>query len=125
MPSPNDDAISSSGNDPRQLISILDRARELMRKDMLNNLSVLGAITGFLAENDYAAADAAETGIGRSSMGKHRGSGAAPGWYMSDEMLKIGWGMHDAASVFAIIVKKGDMKNSMKALENLLRSRVA
>ena len=91
-----------------------------------NNLSVLVAITGFLTENNFAAAaEAAETGMGRSSMGKHRGTGAAPGWFMSNEMRTIGWGMHDAASEFAVIAKKGDMNSSMKALEKILRACVA
>ncbi len=126
MPLIGNDTKASSGNDTRQLISIPERARELMRKDMLNNLSVLGEITGYLAENNFdAASDISETGIGRSSMGKHRGTGAAPGWYISNEMRKIGWAMHDAASEFSIVAKKGDMKSSMKALEKLIRTCVA
>ena len=67
---------SSSSAETRQLVSIPDQARELMRKDMLEHLSSLNQIITYLASNNLdAAADVAETKMGRSSMGKHRGTG--------------------------------------------------
>ena len=66
----------SSGGDLRQLVSMPDQARELMRKDMLDHLSAFSEIIGYLAENNLdAAADISEARMGRSSMGKHRDTG--------------------------------------------------
>lgn len=115
-----------SGGDLRQLVSMPDQARELMRKDMLNHLSSLNEIIGYLAETNLdAAADVAETKMGRSSMGKHRGTGMGPGRFMPLEMRKLGWGMHDAASEFSKIAKQGDLKNAYGALQKVTGSCVA
>ena len=87
---------------------------------MQANLSALNAIIGYLASKDFqAAADAAEEVMGKSAMGKHRGSGAAPGWFMSNEMRMLGWNMHEAASGFSEIAKKGDIQDALKALERI------
>ena len=117
---------SSSGGDTRQLVSMPDQARELMRKDMLDNLSVLNEIIGYLASNNLdAAADVAETRMGRSSMGKHRGTGMGPGKFMPLEMRNLGWGMHDAATEFSKIAKQGDLKSAYSALQKITSSCVA
>ena len=103
-----------------------DEARELMRKDMLDHLSAINEIIGHLAENKlYAAADVAETRMGRSSMGKHRGTGMGPGKFMTPEMRNIGWAMHDAASEFAKTAKQGNLKNTYSALQAITGSCVA
>ncbi len=108
---------TAAGDDLRQLVSMPEQARNLMRIDMLANLSILSAIIGYLAANDFeAAANAAETEMGKSAMGKHRGSGFAPGRFMTDEMRNLGWGTHEAASAFSTVAKQGDMKNSLMAL---------
>ena len=92
---------SSSDVDTRQLVSMPDQARELMRKDMLDHLAALNEIIGYLASNNLdTAADVAEARMGRSSMGKHRSTGMGPGRFMPLEMRKLGWGMHDAATEF-------------------------
>lgn len=112
--------------DPRKLISMPDNVRTIMRKDMQANMSILSSIIGYLAANDLeAAAKAAELGMGKSAMGKHRGSGAAPGWFMSSEMRTLGWGLHEAASEFAITAKQGDMNKTLKALEKVTSTCVA
>lgn len=117
---------SSSGGDTRQLVSMPDQARELMRKDMLDHLSALNEIIGYLASNNLdAAADVAETRMGRSSMGKHRGTGMGPGRFMPLEMRNLGWGMHDAATEFSKITKQGDSKSAYSALQKVTSSCVA
>jgi len=117
---------SSSGGDTRQLVSMPDQARELMRKDMLDNLSALNEIIGYLASNSLdAAADVAETRMGRSSMGQHRGTGMGPGRFMPLEMRNLGWGMHDAATEFSKVAKQGDLKSAYSALQKVTSSCVA
>ena len=120
------DVEGSSGGDSRQLVSMPDQARELMRKDMLDHLSAFNEIIGYLAENNLdAAADVAETRMGRSSMGKHRGTGMGPGRFMPLEMRNLGWGMHDAATEFSKIAKQGDLKSAYSALQKVTSSCVA
>ena len=117
---------SSSGGDTRQLVSMPDQARELMRKDMLDHLSSLNEIIGYLASNNLdAAADVAETKMGRSSMGKHRSTGMGPGRFMPLEMRNLGWGMHDAATEFSKIAKQGNLKSTYSALQKVTSSCVA
>ena len=117
---------SSSGGDGRQLVSMPDQARELMRKDMLDHLSALNEIIGHLASNNLdTAADVAEARMGRSSMGKHRGTGMGPGRFMPLEMRNLGWGMHDAATEFSKIAKQGDLKSAYSAFLKVTSSCVA
>jgi hypothetical protein len=112
--------------DLRQLVSMPDQAREFMRNDMLDHLSALNEIIGYLSSNNLdAAADVAETRMGRSSMGKHRGTGMGPGRFMPLEMRNLGWSMHDAASEFSKIAKKGDLKSTYSALQKVTSSCVA
>lgn len=119
-------ATDSSGNDPRQLVEMPDLARKLMREDMLDHLSALSEIIAYLAANDLdAAADVAESRMGKSSMGKHRGTGMGPGRFMPPEMRNIGWGMHEAATEFSQLAKKGDLKNAYGALQKVTGSCVA
>ena len=120
------DVNNSSDGDLRQLVSMPAQSREFMRKDMLEHLSALNEIIGHLASNNLdAAADVAETRLGRSSMGKHRGTGMGPGRFMPIEMRNIGWGMHDAASEFSKIAKQGDLKSAYSALQKVTSSCVA
>lgn len=117
---------NSSNKDLRQLVSMPDEARELMRKDMLDHLSALNEIIGNLASNDLAAAsDVAETRLGRSSMGEHRGTGMGPGKFMTSEMRNLGWSMHDAASEFSKVAKEDDLKSAYGALQKITSSCVA
>ena len=118
--------VNSSGGDMRQLVSIPEQSRELMRKDMLDHLSAINEIIAYMASDKLdAAADVAETRLGRSSMGKHRGTGMGPGKFMPPEMRSIGWSMHDSATEFSEVARKGDLKNAYNALQKVTGSCVA
>lgn len=113
----------SSIEDARQFVSMPEQARALMRKDMLDHLSALNEIIAYLASNNLeAAAEVAEKRMGKSSMGKHRGTGMGPGRYMPLEMRNLGRGMHDAATEFSDITKKGDLKSAYSALQKITNS---
>ena len=115
-----------SDTDTRQLVVMPDQARMLMREDMLEHLSALNQVIAHLAVNDLdAAAEIAESKMGKSSMGKHRGTGMGPGRFMPPEMRSIGWGMHEAATEFSQLAKKGDSKNAYIALQKITGSCVA
>lgn len=120
---PVDDSISADdpdSGDPRQLVSMPDRARQLMQDEMLDNLSVLNEILGHLASDNLdAAADVAETRMGKSSMGKHQGTGMGPGRFMPFEMRKIGRSLHFAATDFAQVARQGDKKGAYAALQKI------
>lgn len=114
--------------DGRQLVAMPDTARAIMRADMLDHLVALNEIAGHLAENDLAAAaDTAENRIGNSTIGKHAAMarGQGPGRYMPDAMRQLGWGMHSAASEFALTVKQGDQAKTYAALQKVMSSCVA
>jgi hypothetical protein len=116
----------ASDADPRQLLEMPDQARKLMREDMLEHLSALNEIITHLAANKLdAAAEIAESKMGRSSMGKHRGTGLGPGRFMPPEMRSIGWNMHEAATEFSQLAKKGDSENAYVALQKITGSCVA
>lgn len=116
----------ASNLDPRQLVSMPAQSREFMRQDMLDHLLAFNEIVGYLADNNLdAAADVAESRMGRSSMGKHRASGMGPGRFMPLEMRNLGWGMHDAATEFSNIAKQGDVKKAYSALQKVTSACVA
>ena len=117
---------SSPAGDSRQLVSMPDQARELMREDMLDHLSAINELIGYLASGNLdAAADVAETRLGRSSMGKHRSTGMGPGRFMPLEMRNLGWSMHDAATEFSKVAKQGDLKNAYSAFQKVTSACVA
>ena len=116
-------AAESPGSDPRQLVSMPEQARQLMRADMLDHLSALNEIIGYLAENNLdAAANIAETRMGKSSMGKHRATGMGPGRFMPLDMRNLGWGMHESATEFSRIAKEGDLSGAYSALQKITAS---
>lgn len=119
-------ASEATSTDHRQLVSMPAQARDFMRQDMLDHLNALNEIIGYLAKNKLdAAADVAETRMGKSSMGKHRASGMGPGRFMPMEMRNIGWGMHDAATEFSQSAKQGDTKKAYVALQKVTNACVA
>lgn len=119
-------ATNSPDSDHRQLVSMPNEARQLMRKDMLDHLSALNEIIGLLAENNLdAAADVAETRMGKSSMGKHRATGMGPGRFMPLEMRNIGWGMHESATELSQMAKEGNLQGAYSALQKITGSCVA
>jgi hypothetical protein len=119
-------ATNSPDNDHRQLVSMPDETSQLMRKDMLDHLSALNEIIGLLTENNLdAAADVAETRMGKSSMGKHRATGVGPGRFMPLEMRNIGWGMHESATELSEAAKEGNLKGAYSALQKVTTACVA
>jgi hypothetical protein len=112
--------------DHRQLVAMPDEASQLMRKDMLDHLSALNEIIALLVENNLdAAADVAETRMGKSSMGKHRATGMGPGRFMPLEMRNIGWGMHESATELSQAAREGNLKGAYSALQKVTSSCVA
>ena len=115
-----------TGNDHRQLIEMPAQTQQIMRAEMLDHLSVLNQIIGYMASNDLATlAEVAEKKLGKSSMGKHRGTGMGPGRFMPAEMHTIGIEMHFAASELAEAAKKTDQKGMYSALQKVTSSCVA
>jgi len=116
----------SASDDKRQLVSMPEQAQQFLRTDMLDHMSALNEIIGYLAENKLDdLAKVAESRMGRSSMGKHRGTGMGPGRFMPDAMRQIGWGMHDAATELSEKATKGDVKGVYTALQKVTGSCVA
>jgi len=116
----------SSVSDSRQLVSMPEETRRLMREEMLDHLSALNELIGYLASSNLdAVATVAETRMGKSSMGKHRATGMGPGKYMPDAMRNIGFGMHTAASELSQVAKDGDLKGAYGALQKITSSCVA
>jgi len=114
--------------DHRQLVTMPELPRALMRTDMQDHLVALNEIFGFLAENNLAAAaETAEKRLGNSSMGKHAvmARGQGPGRFMPDAMRQMGWDMHAAGSEFAQMAKGGDTTKTYTALQKVMTSCVA
>lgn len=112
--------------DTRQLVAMPAQARSFMRQDMLQHLTSLNEILGLLAAGQLReAGELAETSMGKSAMGKHRGSEMAPGRYMPLTMRNLAWGMHGAASDFARITQEGDQAAAYSALQKVTASCVA
>lgn len=114
--------------DHRQLATMPEKARAIMRIDMQDHLVALNEILGYLAENNLAAAsETAERRLGNSSMGRHAmmARGQGPGRFMPEAMGQLGWGMHDAASRFAQVAKMGDATKTFTALQEVTSGCVA
>ena len=113
--------------DERELVSMPEGVQQVLRQDMILNLTTIDQILSSLSEGDFnMAADLAESKLGKSSMGKHRGTGLGPGKYMPTDMHNIGFSMHEAASNFAELAKKkGDLKGIFGALQEVTSHCVA
>lgn len=111
--------------DARQLVSMPDTARAIMRTDMIDHLAAMTEILGYLAKNNLAAAsETAENRLGNSSKGRHAvmAPGQGPGRFMPDTMRQMGWTMHAAASDFARVAKEGDAGKTLAALQQVTSS---
>lgn len=114
--------------DPRTLVQMPALQQALIREDMVDNLSSLNEVLGYLAAGKLnEAAETAEQKMGVSSMGKHaaRTGGRGPGRFMPEAMRSIGVGMHQAASEFAQVARKGDRTAAYTALEPVTAACVA
>lgn len=124
------DAPHESGavDDKRTLVEMPAETQQILRSMMRDHLLVLSELLGHVADNSLAtAAEVAEQRLGKSSMGKHRGThrGMGPGRFMPKEMKKIGHGMHEAASHFATVAESGDVSESYAALQGIVAACVA
>ena len=117
---------ATENTDHRILVSMPDQARALMRADMIEHLATINEILGLLANNQLEiAAATAEAKLGRSSMGKHRATGMGPGRFMPSEMRSLGMNMHNAASEFSELAKKGDLNVAYSAFQKVTNYCVA
>lgn len=106
--------------DTRQLVEMPPAVQQVLRQDMISHLSALDNILSSLAAGDLkGSAEIAESQLGRASMGRHAGTGLGPGRFMPPDMHNIAFSMHQAASAFAEVVTKGDMKKSTAALKEV------
>ena len=97
-----------------------------MRQDMLDHLATVTTLIGLVGNSQFQeAAEVAESKLGRSAMGKHRGTGTPPGRYMPDAMRSLGMGLHAAASEFAVTAQTEDQPATFAALQTLMSSCVA
>lgn len=112
--------------DTRQWVQMPPAAVAMMGTDMRDHLAALDEIIGLLAAGDLdQAADVAQKRLGTGSMGKHRGSGMAPGRFMPPEMRRLGWSMHSAATDFADVARTGEARDAYVALQGVTRFCVA
>jgi len=107
--------------DSRVYVPMPPAARKIMRDQMKQFLVTLSGVQGLLADGKLAqAGELAETTMGLTEQGKHRGQG--PGRYMPIPMRNLAWGMHEAASEFAETTKTGDVIASYRSLQKLQNS---
>lgn len=130
--SPEDDtdvteaAPDSQLMDLRSYVEMPEKARHILQEDMLDHLAVLNEINRYLAENDLpAAADVAETGMGRSLLSKYQDVDIRPGRYMPKEMREIGWELHAAAAQFATAARQGNLQKTLLAYHRITSACVA
>lgn len=109
-----------SSRDSRQLVSMPEPAQQLLRKDMVDHLVVLNQVLAHLAAAEFRqASELAETRLGNSSMGRHRGTGMGPGRFMPPEMHQLGIAMHRSASEFATVAMKEDVAAAYSSLQGV------
>ena len=98
----------------RKFVEMPEQARQVLREDMLDQFAVLNEIIEYLALNDLpGAADVAENGMGQSLLRKHQDRDFGPGRYMPEAMRRMGWNLHEAASNFSLIAKRGNPQAAM------------
>jgi hypothetical protein len=116
----------TSITDLRTLVELPEKAGRILREDMLDHLAVLNEINRYLSENDLqSAAEVAETGMGKSLLGKYQDQDMRPGRYMPKEMREIGWELHKAASEFATAARQGDLHKTLVAYHHITSTCVA
>jgi hypothetical protein len=112
--------------DLRSYVEMPEKTRQILQEDMLDHLAVLNEINRYLAENDLlAAADVAETGMGRSLLSKYQDEEMRPGRYMPKEMRKIGWELHAAAAEFVTAARQGNLQKTLLAYHHITSACVA
>jgi len=112
--------IQPSTDDTRRLVNMPAAAQQLLRNDMLDHLVVLNQLLAYLAASEFQqASELAEARLGKSSMGKHRGTGMGPGRFMPPEMHQLGIAMHQSASEFAAALKNQESAEAYSGLQRV------
>ncbi len=114
--------------DARPLALMPPAAQESLREEMLGNLLAINEILTLMAAGKVKeAGQLAETSLGQSAMGKHRGKplDARPGAHMPPAMHEIGMDGHRAVSEFAKAAASGDRDKALAELPKLTGSCVA
>jgi len=112
--------------DLRKFVEMPEQARLVLREDMLDQFAVLNEIIEYLAMNDLAAAaDVAENGMGQSLLRKHQDRDFGPGRYMPEEMRRMGWNLHEAASNFSLVARRGNPQATYGALQKITEACIA
>jgi len=112
--------------DLRKFVEMPDQARQVLREDMLDQFAVLNEIIEYLALNDLAAAaEVAEDGMGQSLLRKHQDRDFGPARYMPEEMRRMGWALHEAASNFSLVAKRGNLQATVGALQKITEACIA
>ncbi|MCB1941627.1 MAG: cytochrome C [Candidatus Accumulibacter sp.] len=117
-----------AADDGRQLAPLPAAAEAALRAEMRANLLALNEILGLVAAGKLKeAGEVAESELGVSAMGKHRGQplAARPGPHMPPAMHATGMDGHRAASEFARIAASGDREQTIAALPSLTSGCVA
>jgi len=113
-------------NDMRTFVEMPENARKILQGDMLDHLAVLNDINRNLSENNLnAAAEVAETGMGRNLLSKYQDVDMRPGRYMPREMREIGWELHRAAIRFAEVARGGNLQKTLQAYQRITEACVA
>jgi hypothetical protein len=114
--------------DHRQFAPLPPAAQESLREEMLGNLLAINEILTLMAAGKVKEdGQLAETSLGQSAMGKHRGKplDARPGAHMPPAMHEIGMDGHRAVSEFAKAAASGDRDKALAELPKLTGSCVA
>jgi len=110
----------------RKFVEMPEQARQMLREDMLDQFAVLNEIIEYLALNKYtAAAEVAETGMGQSLLRRNQEREFGPARYMPEEMRRMGWNLHEAASNFALVAKRKSPQASYGALQKITEACIA
>jgi hypothetical protein len=123
-----DDTIvaESLKTDMRQFVEMPEQARQVLREDMLDQFAVLNEIIEYLARNNYtAAAEVAENGMGQSLLRRNQEREFGPARYMPEEMRRMGWELHEAASNFALVAKRQHPQATYGALQKITEACIA
>jgi hypothetical protein len=123
-----DDSIEAESlkTDMRKFVEMPEQARQVLREDMLDQFAVLNEIIEYLARNNYtAAADVAENGMGQSLRRRNQEREFGPGRYMPEEMRRMGWDLHEAASNFALVAKRQHPQATYGALQKITEACIA
>jgi hypothetical protein len=113
-------------DDMRIFVKMPENVRKILQGDMLDHLAAINEINRLLSENDLsAAAEIAETGMGRNLLNQYQDVHMRPGQYMPREMREIGWELHSAATEFADSARAGDLQKALRAYNRITSACVA